>query len=322
MMTMTPPRPSRKGRSYNNTNSSNNPNNGNIIKSNSSSSSGSVGSSSSRSMFNMQGVLWKRRDIFRNRWRPRWFVLHPDQRVLTYYLLANQEAGVGPQQVISGGGSSSTSSPRRRGTVRTTNASSSATTDIDTNINNNNRRRTLSESSTISANTIDCDVVPRGTIYLLGSTVEANEALTRPQENLYAVTITDHEAGSHCHLATSDPESREEWIRRIRRVCQDEVAEQLQQQHQTGSVRPLHKNSSTRSTRRSKRKGKTPVPPKPSIRNSEERKMIAAATARRNEILVVEEDSSEKNRSQQESSLQNGHSSSDGNGLNSNIRQC
>ena len=32
----------------------------------------------------MQGVLWKRRDVFRNRWRPRWFVLHPEQGILTY----------------------------------------------------------------------------------------------------------------------------------------------------------------------------------------------------------------------------------------------
>lgn len=34
-----------------------------------------------------QGVLWKRRDIFKNRWRPRWFVLQSGQGVLTYYLL-------------------------------------------------------------------------------------------------------------------------------------------------------------------------------------------------------------------------------------------
>ena len=35
------------------------------------------------------GVLWKRRDIFKNRWRPRWFSLNPGQGVLTYYLLSS-----------------------------------------------------------------------------------------------------------------------------------------------------------------------------------------------------------------------------------------
>eukprot|EP00537_Pseudo-nitzschia_pungens_P011738 CAMPEP_0172391652 /NCGR_PEP_ID=MMETSP1061-20121228/8007_1 /TAXON_ID=37318 /ORGANISM="Pseudo-nitzschia pungens, Strain cf. pungens" /LENGTH=82 /DNA_ID=CAMNT_0013122325 /DNA_START=88 /DNA_END=333 /DNA_ORIENTATION=+ len=46
----------------------------------------------------MQGVLWKRRDVFKNRWRPRWFVLHPRQRMLTYYILSNPE--VAPQQLV------------------------------------------------------------------------------------------------------------------------------------------------------------------------------------------------------------------------------
>ena len=39
----------------------------------------------------MQGVLWKRRDVFKSRWRPRWFVLHPEQHILTYYLLTEPE---------------------------------------------------------------------------------------------------------------------------------------------------------------------------------------------------------------------------------------
>ena len=38
-----------------------------------------------------QGVLWKRRDVFKNRWRPRWFVLQPEQGVLVYYLLNQQQ---------------------------------------------------------------------------------------------------------------------------------------------------------------------------------------------------------------------------------------
>lgn len=86
-----------------------------------------------------------------------------------------------------------------------------------------NRRRTLSESS---PHTIDCDVVPRGTIYLIESTVEANEALTVPEEDLYTLTITDHENGSHCHLAARTIEARDEWIQHIRRVCQSGLPNQ------------------------------------------------------------------------------------------------
>jgi hypothetical protein len=150
----------------------------------------------------MQGVLWKRRDVFRNRWRPRWFVIHPDQNILTYYLLTSQEGG-GPQQVSSSG--------------RTTNNRSNSGNSINNGIS---RRRTYSESSNISENTVDYDVVPRGTIYLLGSTVEANEVLTRAEEELFVLSITDHENATHVHLAARTPESRTEWINQIRAVCQ------------------------------------------------------------------------------------------------------
>jgi hypothetical protein len=183
----------------------------------------------------MQGVLWKRRDIFKNKWRPRWFVLHPEQRVLTYYLLTNQ-AGIGPQQVVSSSRSSSNSTPSRSNSStitpnrtpsrRNSNNSTSRIPSSSSSIgsssnysNNNNRRRTFSESSTLSTNTIDCDVVPRGTIYLLGSTVEANELLTRPDEDLYTLSITEHETGTSVHLAARTEDDRDQWIIHIARVC-------------------------------------------------------------------------------------------------------
>ena len=196
-------------------------------------------SSGIRRPTHMQGILWKRRDVFRNRWRPRWFVLHSDQRVMTYYLLNNQDT----EQVVSGASvTTATATPKRRVSQRsyngtpssssmaigtTDNASLSANDDDNNNNNNpetnNNRRRTLSETSTVTANTVDCDIVPRGSIYLAGSTVEANEVLTRPEEDLYVLTITDHEnaSGSCYHLAARTTESRDEWIHRIR-VCQQQ----------------------------------------------------------------------------------------------------
>ena len=197
----------------------------------SSSSHGNSNSNSNRSSTHMQGILWKRRDVFRNRWRPRWFVLHSDQRVLTYYLLANQDT----EQVVSSG-TTPTPNRRRPATSYGTPSSPSPSISIGTVPNDtgshrkndiqeeNNRRRTFSESSNASTPTmIDCDVVPRGTIFLMGSTVEANEALTSPEEDLYALTITNHENASSCHIATRTVEARDQWIDRIRLVCQQQT---------------------------------------------------------------------------------------------------
>mmetsp|Transcript_10585 Transcript_10585/g.24735 ORF Transcript_10585/g.24735 Transcript_10585/m.24735 type:complete len:560 (-) Transcript_10585:86-1765(-) len=175
------------------------------------------GSANGRSV-HMQGILWKRRDFFRNRWRPRWFVLHSDQRLLAYYILANQES-----EVVSD--SSFMSSP---GSVAGSSSNIAFNNDSyrdSCNYNGNsssssNRRRTFSDSSNVSFSTIDCDVVPRGTIYLRGSTVEINEALTSTREDLYALTIIDHKNANHCHLATRTAESRDQWIHRIRLLCQ------------------------------------------------------------------------------------------------------
>ncbi|VEU38498.1 unnamed protein product [Pseudo-nitzschia multistriata] len=263
-MMMTPTRPPRNSSS-----------NGSNLR------SGNDYGDSNGSALSMQGFLWKRRDIFKNRWRPRWFVLHPDQRVLTYYLLANQEAGVGPQQIVSGG-SSGTTTPRRRGSRSNIHGSPLDTPPATDILNSgNNRRRTLSESSAMSTGTIDCDVVPRGTIYLLGSTVEANEALTKPQDGLYTLTITDHETGTHSHLAARDPETREEWILRIRRVCQSGTASNAPQPYSQATPPPVRPGRGIRSNPRSKRKDRR------RIRNSVD--STSAATGTRNELHVEED---------------------------------
>jgi len=234
----------------------------------------------------MQGVLWKRRDVFKNRWRPRWFVLHPDQRVLTYYLLTNQ-SGIGPQ-VIS---SSRTTTPIRTNNNNTSRTPSSSSVGNNSNSNNNsnnenknnNRRRTFSESSSLSTNTIDCDVVPRGTIYLLGSTVEANEFLTRPEEDLYVLSIIDHETATHCHLATRTVDDRDQWIILIRRVCQDhEERSSHHSQRQSippraynGAISPSMSICSTEATPRTPMRG-----------NISHRMTTPTASAAQNEVGV------------------------------------
>jgi len=238
----------------------------------------------------IQGVLWKRRDVFKNRWRPRWFVLHPDQRVLTYYLLTNQ-AGIGPQ-VISSSRAMTPSRTNNNNTSRTSSSSDGNNSNINSNSNNNNnnessnndnRRRTFSESSSLSTNTIDCDVVPRGTIYLLGSTVEANEFLTRPEEDLYVLSIINHETAAHCHLATRTVDDRDQWILHIRRICQDhEERSSHHSQRQSipprafnGAIRPYRSICSTETTPRTPMRG-----------NISQRMTTPTDSAARNEVGV------------------------------------
>jgi hypothetical protein len=183
--------------------------------------------------------------LYSNRWRPRWFVLHQDQHILTYYLLANQDGG-GPQQVSSSIAASIPSS-----------LSSASPA---------NRRRTFSESSNVSENTVDYDVVPRGTIFLLGSTVEVNESLTRPEEQLYALTITDHENSVHCHLAARTLESQEQWVTQIAYACQGYHDEQSQRQH---GGRPPIARLMTPTTASRTRSIETPTPSRGNLRRTE-----------------------------------------------------
>lgn len=159
-------------------------------------------------MDRQQGVLWKRRDVFKNRWRPRWFVLSPGQGVLTYYLLTSPLAdGVAApftQQTPSQARTNTSTVPMTepaRGTAPL-------------------RSRTTSWDSLVSENTVDYDVVPRGTIYLLGCTVEANHYLSKPAEHLFALTIRSPDATeTEIHLSARTSDARALWIEKIARVC-------------------------------------------------------------------------------------------------------
>ena len=180
-----------------------------------------------------QGVLWKRRDIFKNRWRPRWFVLHPGQGILTYYLLvdpvnpqSHHPEPVTPQvPIVSDVANLATNiaAPiannvnnvanmvtRPLGWVETTDAAGSS----------NGQRSPSTGSIEFSENTLDYDVVPRGTIYLLGCTVSANEGLTKPQESLYAFTIyPPNNDDTQVHLAARTATARDAWVEKLVRVC-------------------------------------------------------------------------------------------------------
>ena len=73
--------------------------NGGNSNSNSYSSDENMGYSIETSAITMQhqpveGVLWKRRDVFTAQWRPRWFRVQEDTGWLTYYLLRNQDTSI------------------------------------------------------------------------------------------------------------------------------------------------------------------------------------------------------------------------------------
>ena len=144
-------------------------------------------------MQRQQGVLWKRRDVFKNRWRPRWFVLHSSQGVLTYYILTTP-----PSEPFSSPLSHANSAPQTEPL----------------------RARASSWDSAVSEHSVDYDVVPRGTIDLLGCTVTINDEQSKPQENFYAFTIRSPASiDTDVHLAARSSQSRELWVQRIARVC-------------------------------------------------------------------------------------------------------
>ncbi|GKY98253.1 hypothetical protein MPSEU_000783000 [Mayamaea pseudoterrestris] len=155
-------------------------------------------------MQSQQGVLWKRRDVFKNRWRPRWFILQPDQGLLTYYLLASSSvndtiAGASPSRLYE---SSAMTNPARERDA--------------------NRNRTTSFDSSITENTINYDVIPRGTIFLLNCKVLVNEGLTNVRERLYIFTIESppNTKETKVHLAARSAQVRDAWILHISRVCE------------------------------------------------------------------------------------------------------
>lgn len=124
----------------------------------------------------IQGILFKRRDVFRQIWRPRWFILSPQDAVMTYHLLSRDVGS--------------------------------------------HHHATPQEPQDMQSG-VDYDVAPRGTIYLADCSIEANERLTRPQDNLYVFTITPplYSDTGPCFLATTSPESRDEWIQKLASAC-------------------------------------------------------------------------------------------------------
>mmetsp|Transcript_11189 Transcript_11189/g.21316 ORF Transcript_11189/g.21316 Transcript_11189/m.21316 type:complete len:800 (+) Transcript_11189:91-2490(+) len=200
-----------------------------------------------------QGVLWKRRDVFKMRWRPRWFVLHPEQGVLTYYLLtANVSEGLSSpsaRPALRGGHTTNS-----RETPRATESSSRLLRQVDP----SPRIRTFSMDSQVSENTVDYDVVPRGTLDLRGCQVEPNEKLSKAADHFFAFTIKAPQSStaSEIHLAARTPQSRRVWIERIQRVmgrhnnAGNSNAYRTNQEEQEGGISEFASFSNRRITER------------------------------------------------------------------------
>jgi len=133
----------------------------------------------------LQGVLWKRRDVFKKRWRPRWFVWHASEGVLTYYLLKQQ-----PTQ------NSGDVTPPRRPMQET--APQTAPPALS--------RATRNRES-------NHELLPRGTIDLRGCTVTINHTLS--EDNFFVFTIRSHDGSFH--LATKSNEARQTWVEELSR---------------------------------------------------------------------------------------------------------
>lgn len=128
-----------------------------------------------------QGVLWKRRDVFKQAWRPRWFVIQPQEKTLTYYLLTS-------------------SSPERPAAAATP------------------RNRTVSCDSLASEQSIDYDVVPRGSLSLENCTVAAANEVTS-KHDFFAFTIVSSNKEKF-HLAARNEAVRDTWMQWITAVSQ------------------------------------------------------------------------------------------------------
>jgi len=243
--------------------------------------------------YEFTGVLWKRRDVFKLRWRPRFFVLRPRQGVLQYYLFQNhgtttttatsqqpsaqtdnvedqrQPMRAEPQtpqqyQPPTEFSESTDADPTRTRTISydtwhsnisditttphltltTTNTStpSSGAAAARSNAANNNPNNiaaaTHQQPQPPPWQLDTTGLVPRGTLYLPGCTVSANDALTVVAESLYALTIVPPTSGgalsTHAggtttttlsraaavHLAARTAGQRDLWIRQLQRVCQ------------------------------------------------------------------------------------------------------
>lgn len=135
-----------------------------------------------------QGELWKRRDLFKQSWRPRWFVIQPQEKLLTYYLLTSHGGGPTNATPSSAQHSSSSITPRSR---------------------------TISWDSLASEQSVDYDVLPRGSLSLENCKVTRSGTSAKNDLFMFTVVSSNNEK---FHLAARNEASRSAWMQRIMAV--------------------------------------------------------------------------------------------------------
>ncbi|GAX23346.1 hypothetical protein FisN_27Lh124 [Fistulifera solaris] len=132
-----------------------------------------------------QGELWKRRDVFKQNWRPRWFVIQPEEKLLTYYLLTSQSRPANATPTSLQRSPSSNISPRSR---------------------------TISVDSLASEQSLDYDILPRGSLSLENCTVSKNGIPAKNDLFMFTVVSSNNEK---FYLATRSDAARSDWMQRI-----------------------------------------------------------------------------------------------------------
>ncbi len=132
-----------------------------------------------------QGELWKRRDVFKQSWRPRWFVIQPEEKLLTYYLLTSQS---------------------RPANATPTSLQRSPSSHVSA------RSRTISVDSLASEQSLDYDVLPRGSLSLENCTVSKNGVSVKNDLFMFTVVSSRNEK---YYLAARSDAARSDWMQRI-----------------------------------------------------------------------------------------------------------
>jgi hypothetical protein len=143
-----------------------------------------------------QGILYKRRDVFVHQWRPRWFILDQESRILTYHLLhKSYDPGCLTE----------------RSTLKRNQSQSRQIPSVDSQDGQK-----------------EYDVTPKGILYLRGCHVHLVDESTNPSDRIYSFSITfpdtlikDTSPTNTYFLATTTAEERSEWISKLKKVCEE-----------------------------------------------------------------------------------------------------
>ena len=187
----------------------------------------------------MQGILYKRRDVFRKRWRPRWFVLDPETCVLTYFLLIHSNGSSSnitdsSRSVLTEGNDDEDNEhvedeeedlvPQEQQEDTNHEENEPEEEDNDDNDDEDNNDATTATSMEFSTSHINDQFfhygeVARGSLDLRKGhyRIEKRDHLNR--RNLFVWSVQPTSSGAGYYLATTTAEERDQWMQQLRDCC-------------------------------------------------------------------------------------------------------